>query len=398
MHTATIKPIDQQFNPDNLQIAFRTKTNSELKLAHFLFKLMESPALVKAGGLAARAALALKLPVKGLIKRTIYRHFCGGTTVNEAQTVMHRLNKANVHTVLDYAAEAQETETGFDKVKDEVFRNISIAVKTGSFSYLSIKLTGIGPKEVFRKLHENETLTTTEQQAFNRTKRRLDAICQAVAEAGLTLYIDAEESWMQDPMDELAEKMMLRYNLGRAAIFNTLQMYRVDRVSYLEACLKRFETEQAIAGIKIVRGAYLEKEQLRAQDKGYPCPVFTAKQDTDNSFNKAIDICLDNLNRVELCAATHNEASTLYLVNRIQEEKVKPYKERVHFSQLFGMSDNLTFNLAYSGFNVSKYLPYGDVATTIPYLLRRAEENTSIAGQMGRELSLLKQEMKRRQL
>ncbi|MBC5774731.1 proline dehydrogenase family protein [Pontibacter sp. KCTC 32443] len=396
-NTIVQQPI-RHFDPENLQVAFCTKTNEELILANFLFTMMGKPALVKLGGVATNWGLKLGLPIKGLIRKTIYRHFCGGETVQEAQAVVARLAAARVHTVLDYAAEAQENEAGFDAVRDEILRNIVLADKLKSFSYLSIKLTGIGHKDIFEKLQENKSLTQAEQHAYARTEQRLDAVCSAVAKADLTLYIDAEESWMQDPMDKLAEQMMYKYNQARAVIFNTLQMYRTDRIAYLQACLKRCAAAGVIAGIKIVRGAYLEKEQERSRKYNYPCPVFTVKADTDQSFNQAIDITLNHLHQAELCAATHNEYSTTYLTKRIRKDNIENQQKRIHFSQLYGMSDNLTFNLADAGFNASKYVPYGDVATAVPYLIRRAEENTSIAGQMGRELNMLQQELRRRKL
>ncbi|MCX2739544.1 proline dehydrogenase family protein [Pontibacter anaerobius] len=387
-----------QFDPDNLQVTFCNKTDSEMKLAYWLFNMMGMPALVKAGGMATILALRLGLPIKPLIRNTLYRHFCGGETVQEAQQVVQKLAAARVQTVLDYAAEAQDTEPGFDAVRDEVLRNIALAGDTRGFSCISVKLTGIGHNSIYEKLHLKQNLSPEEQKAFARTEARLDEICRAAAEADITVYIDAEESWLQNPVDELAEEMMRRYNKERAVVFNTLQMYRTDRVAYLKACLRRFENEPVILGIKIVRGAYLEKEQNRAEAQGYPCPVFTRKADSDKSFNEAIDICLDNLHRVELCAATHNEQSITYLTKRIRQDNISNHRDRIHFSQLYGMSDNLTYNLAAAGYNASKYLPYGDVATAVPYLIRRAEENTSIAGQMGRELVLLQKEMRRRKL
>ncbi|MBX0332310.1 proline dehydrogenase family protein [Pontibacter sp. HSC-14F20] len=360
--------------------------------------MMGKPTLVKLGGMASVWALKLGLPIKGLVKKTIYSHFCGGETAQQAQRAIRRMANARVYTVLDYAAEAKEDESGFDHVLDEIMRNIRLAKVTGEIPYISVKLTGLGSREIFQKVQEGETLTSEEQAAFLRTENRLNLICKTAYETNITVYLDAEESWLQQPMDELAEKMMLRYNERRAVVFNTLQMYRTDRIAYLTDLLKRSEGYDVILGIKIVRGAYIEKEQERAAEHGYPSPVFHIKADTDRSFDGAIDICLQNLHRVELCAATHNEASTRYLVNQINRQGIADHHKRIHFSQLYGMSDNLTYNLASAGFNASKYLPYGDVATTLPYMIRRAEENTSIAGQMGRELSLLEAEMKRRGL
>lgn len=397
MNDTTLTPT-RPFDPDNLEVAFSTRTNKELRLAHLLFRVMGKPSLVKLGGIATLWALKLRLPVKGLIRSTIYHHFCGGETAQEAQRAIRRLASVQVQTVLDYAAEAQEDEPGFDFVRDEIMRNIRLAKSTKEIAYISVKLTGIGPRDIFQKLQDLVPLTMAEQATFARTEMRLDMICKAAYEAGITVYIDAEECWLQQPMDELAEKMMLRYNERRAVVFNTLQMYRTDRIAYLNDLLKRSDGYDVVLGIKIVRGAYLEKEQERAAKQVYSSPVFIVKADTDRSFDKAIDICLDNLHRVELCAATHNEESTRYLTELINKRGIENHRERIHFSQLYGMSDNLTFNLAKAGFNASKYLPYGDVATALPYLIRRAEENTSIAGQMSRELTLLEAEMKRRKL
>ncbi|TPE44121.1 PutA protein [Pontibacter mangrovi] len=360
--------------------------------------MMGHPTLVKAGGFATTWALQLGLPIKWMIRNTVYRHFCGGESVQEAQKVIDKLAAAHVQTVLDYAAEAQNTEDGFNAVRDEVLQNIALAKEAKTFTFISVKLTGIGHNCIFEKLQGKQQLTPAEQEAHKRTRERLDSICKAAAEAGITVYIDAEECWMQAPMDDLAEDMMRRYNKDRAVVFNTLQMYRTDRVKYLKDCLHRFEGEPVILGIKLVRGAYLEKEQQRAKEKGYPCPVFHKKEDTDKSYNAAIDLCLEHLHRVELCAATHNEQSIKYLTQRIRQDGIADHRQRIHFSQLYGMSDNLTYNLANAGYSASKYLPYGKVDTAVPYLIRRAEENTSIAGQMGRELSLLQQEMRRRHL
>lgn len=386
------------FNPENLQVAFRTKKDSELKLAHWLFRLMGNTSLTKFGGAATREWLKLGLPLKVLITNTVYRHFCGGETVQEAQQAIQKLKAARVQTVLDHAAKAKETEEGFGKVQDEALHNIALADQTQDFSLISIKLTSIGHKEIFQKLAAGTALTPEEQKAFARTEQRLDTICKASSEAKVKVYIDAEESWLQRSIDELAEKMMLRYNSQRAVVFNTLQMYRTDRINYLNSLLQRMEKAQMIAGIKLVRGAYHEKEQERARKLGYASPVFSSKVDTDHSYNSAIDICLDHLQHAEFCAATHNEYSTRYLTRRIRKGEINRYRDRIHFSQFYGMSDNLTFNLADAGYNTSKYLPYGDVATAVPYLIRRAEENTSIASQMKRELKLLEQEIDRRKI
>lgn len=388
----------RHFNPENLQVAFRGKKDSELKLAHWLFRLMGSRSLTRLGGAATREWLKLGLPLKGFVVHSVYRHFCGGQTVQEAQQAIRKLQAARVQTVLDHAGKAKKTEEGFNKVQEEVLRNIALAEQSRSFSLISIKLTNIGHKEILQKLAEGTALSPEEQRDFARTRQRLDAICRTAAEANVTVYIDAEESWLQDPIDALAEEMMLQYNNQQAVVFNTLQMYRTDRLDYLHNFLQRIKEKQVIAGIKLVRGAYHEKEQERASKYGYPSPVFSRKVDTDHSYNSAIDICLEHLPLLALCAATHNEYSTHYLTRRIRKGEVNHYRDRIHFSQFYGMSDNLTFNLADAGYNTSKYLPYGELATAVPYLIRRVEENTSITGQIKREQALLEREINRRRL
>ncbi len=399
MLTETLSPNTKKaIDFSNTENAFALKTDAELKLAYWLFKMVSNPALVKVGGALTLWAVKLGLPIDGLIKKTLYRHFCGGEDLKQAEKVIENLAHQQVNTVLDYAAEAQHTEAGFEEVKNQILNNIRQARKNKDTTYISLKMTGLGDTEIFRKLHNCEELSAEEIAAYDRTRARLEQICLEARACGVTVFIDAEESWLQDPIDRLAERMMLHHNQHRAVVFNTLQMYRTDRLSYLRNVLKKYENSGIILGIKLVRGAYLEKEQLRAKEMGYPCPVFTCKADTDQSFDAAAALCLEHLHHAELCAATHNELSTKKLAEKMQTQLKEADREKVSFSQLLGMSDNLTFNLAKAGFRTSKYLPYGTVKTALPYLIRRAEENTSISGQMGRELGLLQAEMQRRKL
>ncbi|MFD2245145.1 proline dehydrogenase family protein [Pontibacter ruber] len=378
------------FEPDNLLVAFCIKTNEELQQAHHLFSMALKPAFIW--------ALKRGLPIKEQLKKSVYSHFSGGETVEDAKRVMEKLAGANVRAVLDYAAEAQQTEAGYDQVQQELLHDIRRAAKSGASISLSIRLSKLGPKSIFEKITAQEQLTTEEQQAFDRTEARLDSVCKAVANAGMCMHIDAEESWQQVPVDALAEKMMLRYNSQRAVVLNTVQMYRTDRVDYLKACLERFAGKQALLGIKLVRGAFHEKELERARVYDHAPAVFTEKVATDKSFNQGLDICLYNLHRLELCAATHNQESTRYLTERMAEGELKLLRHRVHFAQLYGMSDHLTFNLAQAGFQASKYLPYGEAKKALPHIIRRVEESASVSGQTGRELHLLEGELRRRSL
>ncbi|MBK0402400.1 proline dehydrogenase family protein [Adhaeribacter sp. BT258] len=392
-HNSTTQP---DFN--NLTNAFAHKSDHELRLAYWLFRVVNNPALMKLSTTAAKWSLAMGLPVKSLLKGTIYRHFCGGETVNDALPVIDKLHNYQVSTVLDYAAEAEVTEAGFEHVKNQILNNISLAKNTPGIGYISVKMTGLGSPEIFEKVTAGKKLNEAEDFSLEKTFYRLHEICKRASEAGISVYIDAEESWIQKPIDDMAEKMMRMYNQERTVVYNTLQMYRTDRLAYLKDFIHRMEDRPGLLGIKLVRGAYWEKERERAAQKGQPSPVFDTKEGTDKSFDDAILLCLRHLPKVHLCIATHNQKSTELLVSEITKSNIRFHHKVLHFSQLYGMSDNLTFALAKAGFSASKYLPYGEVKKAMPYLMRRAEENTAIAGQMSRELNLLEAEMKRRNL
>jgi proline dehydrogenase len=376
--------------------AFACKDKKALQRAHFLFNAMQSKTLVKLGSAAIKTSFSLHLPVSGIIKNTIYKQFCGGETIEEALETAHELQKYKVKAVLDYAAEGGDSDSGYNNVTNQVLYNIGLAALYSEVKFISLKMTGIGSNHILEKLNLGWQLNADERRDYQQIKARLNKICKAAQEANVIIYIDAEESWLQNPIDVLAEEMMRCYNKYKPVVFNTLQMYRVDQLAYCQYLIDDARQNNYISGIKIVRGAYREKETLRAQQRGYKNPVFTVKQQSDDSFNGAINLCLNNLDVCALCAATHNEQSVGYLLQEFEKRGLHAFANRIFFSQLYGMSDNLTFNLAKSGWEASKYLPYGEVKTAIPYLLRRAEENTSIAGQTGRELSLLKQEIKRR--
>jgi proline dehydrogenase len=389
-------PSQPDFN--DLAAAFSHKSDRDLKQAYWLFRLMNSPMLMKAVTNGSRLALNMHLPIKGLIKGTVYKHFCGGESVQDALEVIERLDAHNVAAVLDYAAEAQYTEEGFELALNHILHNITLARKNGGIGAISVKMTGLGDMRVFEKLAADIPLTDAEELSFERSRMRLETICEYAADADVAIYIDAEESWIQEPIDALAEEMMQRFNLEDVVVFTTLQMYRTDRLLYLHELLQRAQIYGYLPGIKLVRGAYWEKEAERAAHYKYPNPVFASKAQTDDSFDNAVSLCLSHLPQLELCLATHNEQSIQRLVAELQKWDMMQYSQHLHFSQLYGMSDNLTFALALAGFNASKYLPYGEIEKALPYLIRRAEENTAIAGQMGRELQLLENEMRRRNL
>jgi proline dehydrogenase len=381
---------------DNTEIAFKYRSNKELKRANFLFSSMSSPALTSIGMKATQLAISWNLPVKGLIKTTLFDQFCGGETMDEAAVTAATIAQYKVKTILDYGVEGKESEEDFDRAVPEFIKAIEYAGKNKNIPFISIKVTGFARFALLEKVHANTTLTPTEQQEFDRIAGRIDRICHAAAANNVMVLVDAEESWIQQPVDDLTDAMMKKYNQQRVLVFNTFQMYRHDRLDFLRVSLQRATEQNYLLGAKLVRGAYMEKERNRAATMGYTSPIQKDKLATDVDYDAAVLLCLEHLERLAVFIGTHNEKSCLAAARYMEEHKVPANTQRVHFSQLYGMSDNISFNLADKGYNVAKYLPYGPVKDVVPYLMRRAQENTSVAGQTGRELGLIKREMKRR--
>ncbi len=383
---------------DNTEIAFRYRTNKELKRAQFLFSSMSSPVLTKTGMALTKWAIAWNLPVKGIIKSTIFNQFCGGETMEEAAQTAETLNEYGVGVILDYGVEGNESEAEFDKAVPEFIKAINYSASQHNIPFISIKITGFARFALLEKIHAGEVLTTNEQLEWDRIFNRIDRICSAGRDAGTMVLIDAEESWIQQPVDDLADAMMERYNKHKAYIYNTFQMYRHDRYEFLKVSFDNAVAKGYILGAKLVRGAYMEKERKRAEEKGYHSPIQPSKEATDKDYDAAVLFCLQHLDKLALFIGTHNEHSCLEAARYMEEHNIPATNPNVYFSQLYGMSDNISFNLANSGYHVAKYLPYGPVKDVLPYLMRRAQENTSVAGQTGRELSLINTEIKRRKL
>jgi proline dehydrogenase len=381
---------------DNTEIAFRYRSNKDLKRAHFLFSSMGSPALTKIGIFFTKLAINWHLPIQGIIKNTIYKQFCGGETIEETAIVANKLAEYGVGIALDYGVEGKESEADFDAAVPEFVKAINYAATQQNIPFIPIKVTGFAKFELLEKLHRGDALAQEEQAAWDRVLKRIDTICGAAAQQGLMILIDAEESWIQHPVDDLSDAMMAKYNRDRVVVFNTFQMYRHDRLDFLKQSLEMAKAHNYLLGAKIVRGAYMEKERKRAEELGYPSPIQPDKASTDKDYNAAVAFCLDHLDHLAVFIGTHNEHSCFKAAEILQQKGIASSHPRIFFSQLYGMSDNITFNLADAGYHVSKYLPYGPVKDVIPYLLRRAQENTSVAGQTGRELSLIKKEVKRR--
>jgi proline dehydrogenase len=381
---------------DNTEIAFRYRNNKELKRAHFLFSSMSSPFLSKTGMRLTQWAMSINLPVKGIVKKTIFQQFCGGETIEEAAVTSATLGKFGVDVALDYSVEGKESEAEFDHAVPEFIKAIEFAATQNNIPFIPIKVTGFARFSLLEKIHRAEPLNDLEKAEWARVEKRIDSICEAAARCKSMVLIDAEESWIQKPVDDLADFMMACYNKNALVVFNTFQMYRHDRLEFLKASHSKAMQLGYILGAKLVRGAYMEKERKRAEEQGYPSPIQPDKESTDKDYDAAVTYCINDLDTIAVFIGTHNENSCFKAAEMMQQKGLQPSNPHVYFSQLYGMSDNITFNLADAGFHVSKYLPYGPVKDVVPYLMRRAQENTSVAGQTGRELGLIKKELKRR--
>jgi len=381
---------------NNTQIAFSLKSDTELDRAYFLFKLIDNQPLVRIGTAVTNFAIKANLPVEGLIRATVFDHFCGGVNEDDCIPVVDKMFAKGVSSVLDYSVEGKEEEEQFDAVLEKTLKLISFAKEKKAIPFAVFKPTGFGRIDLYQKVGEGKKLDPEEKEEWNRIVARFDKVCKASYDSDVALLIDSEESWMQDAVDDLVEEMMQKYNKSKSIVFNTLQMYRWDRLDYLKKLHKKAAAEGFFIGMKLVRGAYMEKENERALEMGYPTPICDSKEATDKNYDAAVKYMVDNIDTMSVFEGTHNESSTEFLMNLMEEKGLKTNDSRIWFGQLYGMSDNISFNLAVNGYNVAKYLPFGPVKDVMPYLIRRAEENTSVAGQTSRELAMIKAERKRR--
>ena len=381
---------------DNTEIAFKYRNDKELKRANFLFSSMSSPLISKTGMKLTQWAMNINLPIKGIVKSTIFAQFCGGETIEEAAVTAATLGKYGVDVALDYSVEGKEGEAEFDHALPEFIKAIEYAATQNNIPFIPIKVTGFARFSLLEKIHAGQSLSTTEHAEWQRVEQRIDKICSTAARCKSMILIDAEESWVQQPVDDLADAMMAKYNKDTVVVFNTFQMYRHDRLAYLKKSHEESRKYNYVLGAKLVRGAYMEKERKRAMEMGYESPIQKDKAHSDKDYNLAVAYCLDNLQDIAVFIGTHNEDSCLMANELMMKKGLSADNKHVFFSQLYGMSDNITFNLADAGYHVSKYLPYGPVKDVVPYLMRRAQENTSVAGQTSRELGLIKKELKRR--
>ena len=381
---------------DNTHVAFSLKSDTELDRAYFLFKMIDSEPLVRIGTAVTNFALKAHLPVEGLIRASVFDHFCGGVSEEDCLPVMEKMFTRGVCSVLDYSVEGKEDEIEFDAAMKKTLKIIEFAKEKKAIPFAVFKPTGFGRFDLYKKIGKKNPLNFEEHAEWDRVVARFETVCKFAHEKDVALLIDGEESWMQDAADELVVQMMKKYNKEKAIVFNTLQMYRWDRLDYLKKLHEQAKAEGFYIGMKLVRGAYMEKENKRAEEKGYPSPICTSKQATDENYDEAVAYMLENIDKMAIFAGTHNELSSYKLMALMKENGIAPNDQRIWFGQLYGMSDNISYNLAANGYNVAKYLPFGPVRDVMPYLIRRAEENTSVAGQTSRELMLIKKERERR--
>lgn len=379
---------------DNTENAFKSKSRAELNRSFWLFKMIGNPALVKLG--AGFGPLALNVGFKGLIKGTIFRQFVGGETIHDCAVTVAQLGKYNIGTILDYSVEGKESEHDFDHCLAETLDTIQMAKNDRHIPFCVFKVTGLARFALLQKVSGQHTLTDAEKEEYEKVRNRVHKICLSAYENNQPVFIDAEESWIQDAIDALANENMAKYNRSAPVIYNTFQLYRSDRLQYLEQSIQDGKTNGYHVGAKLVRGAYMEKERKRALELNYPSPIQPSKEASDRDYDKALKLCVENIAVIGLCAGTHNEKSSLYLVDLMKVKNIEPSDKRVYFSQLYGMSDHISYNLSLTGYNVAKYVPYGPVKEVLPYLIRRAQENTSVKGQTGRELNLIMKEKARR--
>lgn len=383
---------------EDTRVAFASKSDAQLRKVYALFAAMNNGSLVKVGSGLMKSALKWHLPgTRFLIKHSIFEQFCGGETIEECRVVTAELGKYNIGTILDYSVEGEGSDRSYDHTRDEILATIDEAHRSSHIPFSVFKVTGVANVAILEKIQAGQSLTTAEEAAHIRAVARVEAICARAHQHGIRLFIDAEESWFQHTIDLLAYDMMAKYNREKAIVWNTYQLYRHDRLEALQAAHDAAAEAGYYIGAKLVRGAYMEKEGRVAKQRGHQNPINPTKQATDDLYDEALRYCVQHIDRISICAGTHNEASSLLLTQLMQQANLAPGDLRVWFAQLYGMSDNLTYNLANAGYNTAKYLPYGPVAAVMPYLLRRADENTAIAGQSSREFLLIQKEIRRRQ-
>ena len=390
--------IEPKVSFEDTEVAFAYKSDAALRKANFIFSMVNHPWISFLATGAVKIAFKAGLPIENLIKKTAFDHFCGGESIEKSEQVIQLLGQYHVGTILDYSVEGEKSEAGFDITMEEILQNLEKAHYAKHIPFCVFKPTGLASADLLEKIGRGEPLSADETTAFERVRARVNRICETAHDYSVPVLIDAEETWIQNPIDSLADEMMARYNRTHAIVYNTYQMYRTGSMDNLMQDYNDAANGQYFLGAKLVRGAYMEKERKRAEKGNYPSPILPDKAATDKAFNDALEFCIQHIDRIHLMCGSHNEFSNALLTERMKENKIAVNDPRIWFAQLYGMSDNISFNLAQAGYNVVKYVPYGPVKAVMPYLFRRAAENTSVAGQSSRELTLIRAELKRRKI
>ncbi len=387
---------------DNTQNAFAYKSTADLKKAKFLIGAIQSPFMVAVATKATPLLMKMGFPINGVLRNTVFKQFVGGETLEESARATKLLGSYGVQVILDYGVEAKEGESNFDDVTEHIIEAIDFAATQNNIPFVSVKLTGVASHILLEHLNDAPRLRSgihdseSENAQWQRVRERMYAICDVAQEKGVGILLDAEETWIQDPIDRLAVELMTVYNKEKVIVYNTYQLYRNDRLSFLQLSHRIAKEQGFLLGAKLVRGAYMEKERARAQQMGYSSPIHADKDATDKDFDAAAKYCIENKETISLLLATHNEQSNLKIASEMESLSLPNDFNHIHFSQLYGMGDHITFNMANQGYNVSKYLPFGPISEVIPYLMRRAEENSSVNGQTNKELVMIKSELARR--
>jgi proline dehydrogenase len=388
----------QTVNFENTEVAFSHKDNRKLNQSYWLFRIIGSPFMVKLGAFMVNTALTLRVPFGWMIRKNIFAQFCGGTNIQESLKSAEILAQSQVGSILDYSVEGKEDESDFEKTTLEIIATIEAAKDKSFIPFSVFKITGVCQFSLLEKVNAGQSLSEIENASWVAAQERVHRICFEAHQRGVALFIDAEDSWIQDAIDRLVENMMLEFNTKSPIVYQTVQLYRHDRLNYLKQLHNKLKSNSCVTAVKLVRGAYMEKERKRAAELNYTDPIQPTKEATDRDFNAAIAYALDHISDFAICCGSHNEESSLMLALEMEKRGIERSDKRVFFAQLFGMSDHISYNLSHAGYNVAKYLPYGPIKEVMPYLLRRAQENTSVKGQTGRELSLILKEKQRRKL
>lgn len=386
---------DKQFSFGDTSTAFADKSANELRKMNFLFTLMGVPELTKIGTFFIKTLLKLNFPIKKIIKATLFKQFCGGETLEECQNSINQLHKSGITSIPDYSAEGEADEKSYAYTTERIRQTIALAAKQKAVSFAVFKVSGLGSSALLEKIQKTEeSLTEKEAMAFERIQYRIHSLCESAYLSNVKILADAEESWIQKTIDELILQMMQKFNKEKPIVYNTYQMYKTTSFGNLKTLTELSLQTGFKPAVKLVRGAYMEKERTRALEQKYVSPIQLTKEATNKAYDEALRYCIEN--KIALCAGSHNEESNLLLTELMKNYAIPAYSETIYFAQLYGMSDHISFNLAKAGYNVAKYLPFGPVKSVMPYLFRRAEENKSVTGQMSRELKLIRAEIKRR--